>query len=87
MGLVHHVVAHLRRAMSRTQDLINQIKQITIEICDIKNRKKVMDKIETRTTSTFNVHNHYKSDPLQKCHEEHDVYDIHYKDSTRIVHQ
>ena len=66
--------------MSRTQDLIDQIKQITIEICDIKDRRR-KDIDFKKDKSTINVHNHNWSDLLQECHEEHDEDDVHYEDS------
>jgi len=66
--------------MSRTQVLVDQIKQITIEICDIKNKKRNNIGI-MHSNNTFNVHNHKQSDPLQRCHEEHDEDDVHYEDS------
>jgi len=72
--------------VSRTRDLVDQIKQITIEICDIKNKKKTKIVLEDRSTSTFNVHNHTLSGHLQECHVKHDEGDVHYEDSILIVH-
>jgi len=72
--------------LSRNQDLIDQIKQITIEIRDIKDRRKGNIEFK-KTNSTFNVRNHRQSDPLQECHEEHDEDDVHYEDSNQTVHQ
>ena len=73
-------------AVSRTRDLVDQIKQITIEICDIKERKKT--KIDSsKEVNTINVRNHTLSGPLQEGHEEHDESDVHYEDSKQTVHQ
>jgi len=71
--------------LSRTQDLINQIKQITVEIRDIKRRKQ--DNIGIKSTiNTVNVHSHRQDDPLPKCHKEHDEDVVHYEDSEKTVH-
>ena len=72
--------------MSRTQDLVDQIKQITIEIRDIKGKKQDNIDIKKRT-STINTRNHKRSDPLQECHEEHDEDVEHYIYSEQTVHQ
>jgi len=72
--------------VSRTRDLVDQIKQITIEIRDIKRRSK--NKINSaEVSSTISVHNHTLSGPLQVGHEEHDEDDVHYEDSTQSDHQ
>ena len=64
--------------MSRTRDLIDQIKQITIEIRDIKDRRK--PKIDSsEELRTVNVRNHTLSGPLQEGHEEHDEDNVHYE--------
>ena len=71
--------------MSRTRDLIDQIKQITIEIRDIKERSK--NKIDSSEVSnTINVHNHTLSGPLQDDHAEHDEDDVRYEDNIRNGH-
>jgi len=71
--------------LSRTQDLINQIRQITIEIRDIKRRKQ--DNINSKETiNTVNIHNHKLSDPLQECHEEHDEDVGYYVYNAQTVH-
>jgi len=72
--------------VSQTQDLVDQIKQITIEIRDIKDKKKSNIDFRETTSSTINVHNHTLSGPLQEGHEEHDEDDIRYEDSIRTVH-
>ena len=70
--------------MSRTCDLIDQIKQITIEIRDIKERKK--NKVDSsKVQNTINVRNRTLSGPLQEGHEEHDEDDVHYTNSIQIV--
>jgi len=76
-------------AVSRTQDLINQIKQISTEICDIKTRNKI--KINSLMEgiiqeSSTNAHNHIQYDPLQICHETHDEDDEHYDHSIQSIH-
>jgi len=72
--------------LSRTRDLVDQIKQITIEIRDIKERKK--HRIDSsRITNTINVRNHTQSGPLQGGHEEHDKDDVHYEYSIQSDHQ
>jgi len=72
--------------VSRTQDLVDQIKQITIEIRDIKERRK--NKINSSNVqNTFNVHNRIRNGPLQEGHEEHDEDDVHYDDSKQNDHQ
>ena len=72
--------------MSRTQDLVDQIKQITIEIRDIKERRKL--KINSSIVSnTINVHNHTRNGPLQEGYEEHDEDGVHYKNSIQSDHQ
>ena len=73
-----------KQHMSRTRDLVDQIKQITIEIRDIKTRSK---NISLGGTNTINVHNHTENDPLQVGHEEHDEDVVHYDDNIRSVHQ
>ena len=76
-------------SMSRTQDLINQIKQMTVEIHDIKTRNKIKMDSSTRTNiqeETTNVHNRIRNGPLQTSHEKHDEDDIHYVHSIRSVH-
>ena len=70
--------------MSRTSDLINQIKQITIELRDIKTRNHVNS---SKVSNTVNVHNRTENGPLQVGHEAHDEDDVHYDDSIRNVHQ
>ena len=72
--------------MSRTRDLVDQINQITIEIHDIKERRKNKINSSRGATSTFNVHNHILSGPLQEGHEEHDENGIHYDGSIRTDH-
>jgi len=67
--------------LSQTQDLVNQIKQITIKICDIKDRRKRHNIDVRKTNSTINVRNHRQSGLLQECHEEHDEGDVYYVDS------
>jgi len=63
------------------RDLVDQIKQITIEICDIKERKKT--KIDSsKVQNTINVRNHTLSGPLQEGHEEHDEGGIRYENNT-----
>ena len=72
--------------MSQTRDLVDQIKQITIEIRDIKERNKI--KIDSQEVSnTINDHNHILSGPLQDGHVEHDEDDVHYEDNIRNVHR
>jgi len=66
--------------LSRTRDLVDQIKQITIEICDIKERKRIIVN-SSKVSSTVNVHNHTLSGPLQEGHAEHDESGVHYDDS------
>jgi len=71
--------------MSRTHDLVKQIKQITIEIHDIKEkRKKTID--SKQCSNTINVHNHTLSGLLQEGHAKHDKDGIYYKDSKQTVH-
>ena len=65
--------------------MVNQIKQITIEIRDIKDKRKRNIDFK-RTKNTINVRNHTLSDPLQEGHEEHDEDGIHYEDSIQIAH-
>jgi len=66
--------------LSRTRDLVDQIKQITIEIRDIKERRKT--KIDlAKVSNTINVHNRTQNGPLQDGHVEHDEDDVHYEDS------
>ena len=72
--------------MSRTRDLVDQINLITIEIRDIKERRKTKIDSARGVTSTFNVRNHILSGPLQEGHEEHDENGIHYDGSTQTVH-
>jgi len=72
--------------VSRTRDLVDQINMITIEIRDIKERKKTKVNSAEGTKGTFNVRNHILSGPLQEGHGEHDENGIHYDDSTQTVH-
>jgi len=68
------------------RDLVDQIKQITIEIRDIKERNK--NKIDyQKVSNTVSVHNHTRSGPLQDGHAGHDEDDVHYEDSTRTDHR
>jgi len=72
--------------VSRTRDLVNQIKQITIEIRDIKERSR--NKIDSQKVSnTVSVRNHTLSGPLQDDHAGHDEGDVHYEGSIQSVHQ
>jgi len=66
------------------RDLVDQIKQITIEIRDIKERKKTKVYSTSTDYNTINVRNHSPSGSLQGGHEGHDEDDVHYEDSTRI---
>ena len=87
-GLLNGLNVMISKAnlVSRTRDLIDQIKQITIEIRDIKERKK--NKIELAlVSSTINVHNHTWNGPLQEGHVEHDEGDVHYEDNIQSVPQ
>jgi len=71
--------------LSRAQDLLNQIKQITIGIHDIKDKRK--DNIGiNRISNTFNVRSHILNGPLQEHHEEHDEDGVHYKDNIGTNH-
>ena len=83
----HLRILILPQELSRTRDLVDQIKKITIEIRDIKERKKSKINSAEGTTSTISVHNHKLSDPLQEGHEGHDEHDIHYNGSKQNVHQ
>ena len=75
-----------RLQVSRTRDLVDQIKQITIEIRDIKERRNI--KIDSsKVASTINARNHTLSDLLQDGHEGHDEGDVHYEDNIQNVHQ
>jgi len=67
--------------LSRTRDLVDQIKQITIEIRDIKERRKNKINFTSTNYDTINVHSHSPSDSLQEGHEEHDEDGVHYGDS------
>ena len=72
--------------LSRTRDLVDQIKQITIEIRDIKERNK--NKIDSQEVpNTISVRNHILSGPLPDDHEGHEQDGVHYEDSIRSVHQ
>jgi len=73
--------------VSRTRDLVDQIKQITIEIRDIKEKKKNKINSMDKTTNTINVHNHTMSGPLQEGHEVHDEDGGHYDDSKQTGRQ
>jgi len=75
----------VRGLVSRMRDLVDQIKQITIEIRDIKERRKI-NVDSSKVSNTINVHNHTLSGPLQEGHEEHDEDDVHYENSIRTVH-
>jgi len=71
--------------LSRTRDLVNQIKQITIEIRDIKERSR--NKIDSQEVSnTINVRNHILSGPLPDDREEHEQDGVHYADNIRNNH-
>jgi len=72
--------------VSRTQDLVLQIKQITVEIRDIKKRKKEKHFKFKGRTSTFRTRNHTGNDPLQEGHVKHDEGDVHYEDNEQNVH-
>ena len=64
---------------------VDQIKQITIEIHDIKERKR--NKINSSMVqNTVNVRNHISNGPLQEDHGKHDESGIRYKDNTQTVH-
>jgi len=70
--------------MSRTQDLINQIKQITVEIRDIKKRKRYnID--QDKGNDISNVYNHTPNGLLQERHEEHDEGVVHYDNNGQTV--
>jgi len=69
--------------LSRTQDLVKQIKEITIEIRDIKERKKHKINSISKSYDTINVRNHKRNGPLQEGHEEHDEDDVHYESSAQ----
>ena len=71
--------------MSRTRDLVDQIKQITIEIRDIKERNKAKYNSQ-EVPNTFSAHNRIQNDPLQDGHAGHDEDDVHYEDSIQSVH-
>ena len=74
-----------REPVSRTRDLVDQIKQITIEIRDIKERRRA--KIDSsKVAKTINAHSHIPNGPLQEGHEEHDEDGVHYKNNIRIDH-
>ena len=72
--------------MSRTQDLIDQIKQITIEIRDIKERRKRYIIDQDNVNDTSSVHNHKQNDLLRGRHEGHDEDAVHCDDNRQIVH-
>ena len=78
--------------MSQTQDLISQIKQITIEICDIKERRELKSYFnnDTNTNMTTRHHDrreaHKKSDLPPLSGEEGDDRSKHYDYSKRIYH-
>jgi len=66
--------------LSQTQDLIYQIKQITVEIHDIKarNKSKMNSSMKTSIQETTNIHNRILNTPLQTSHGKHDEDDEHY---------
>jgi len=72
--------------LSRTHDLVLQIKQITVKIHDIKNRKKENQINSKLDNGTFSVHNHIGNGPLQEGHVKHDEDDVCYEDSVQSVH-
>jgi len=61
-----------------------QIKEITIEIRDIKDRRKHSNHLENKTN--INVRNYTLSGPLQEGHAKHDEGGVHYEDSVQTVH-
>jgi len=63
--------------------LLTKIKDITLEICNIKEQKKASPLCIAYT----NVHNHKLNGPLQIHHEEHDKDVVHYEDNTGSDHQ
>jgi len=68
--------------MSQTHELISKVEQITIEIYDIKDKKKASPLI----IAYSKLHNHKDYDPLQRHHEEHDKGSEHYIHSIESDH-
>jgi len=74
---------YVSSCLSRTHTLVEQIKQITIEIRDIKEKNKFNTK---KVKNTFSVHNRTWNGRLQEGHEEHDEHDVHYEGNIQTAH-
>jgi len=67
---------------------MNQIKQITVEIRDIKTRNKIKLDPTTRVIvqDTTSIHNCTSNDPLQISHGKHDEDGEHYVHNKQSIH-
>jgi len=68
--------------VSQTQILVDQIKQISIKICDIKEKTRIKSKSKRST----NTHNHILNDPPPLCGEGCDEDNVHYEDNIQSNH-